>query len=119
MIGKRTFFHQIDENQKGKVKFGDGSTIPYESKGNIFVSFKTSEVLIIPNVLYLPDLKTNILSLGKLDDQGCKTILSCGFLKIHDKLGILLTKTKKSLGNMYKLKININEKCNLTKEDAS
>ena len=110
MTSKRAFFHRIDENLKGRVKFGDGSTIPYEGKGNISVTLKTGEVLIIPNVLYLPDLKTNILSLGKLDDQGCKTILSNGFLMVHDKSDRLLTKTKKTSGNMYKMKININER---------
>ena len=119
MTSKKSFFHKIDENIKGRVKFSDGPTIPYEGKGNVSVTFKTGEVLIIPNVLYLPDLKTNILSLGKLDNQGCKTILNRGFLKIRDKFGRLLTKTKKTSGSMYKLKININEKCNLTKEEAS
>ena len=117
MTRKRAFFHNIDENQRGRVIFGDGSTIPYEGKGNISVTLKTGEVLIIPNVLYLPDLKTNILSLRKLDDQGCKTFLSSGFLTVHDKSGRLLTKTKKTLGNMYKMKININERCNLTEEE--
>ena len=119
MTGKRAFFHSIDENMKGRVKFGDGSTILYEGKGNISVTLKTGEILIIPNVLYLPDLKTNILSLGKLDEQGCKTFLSSGFLTVHDKSGILLTKTKKTSGNMYKMKININERCNLIEEKAS
>ena len=75
--------------------------------------------MIIPNVLYLPDLKANILSLGKLDDQGCETFLSSSFLTINDKSGRLLTKTKKTSGNMYKLKININESCNLIEEEAS
>ena len=119
MTGKMAFFQNIDENQRERVKFDDGSTIPYEGKGNISVTLKTGEVLIIPNALYLPDLKTNILSLGKLDDQGCKTILSSGFLTVHDKFGRLLTKTKKTSGNMYKMKININESCNLIEEEAS
>ena len=117
--GKKSFFHKIDENQKGRNKFGDGSTIPYEGKGNVSVTFKTSEVLIILNVLYLPELKSNILSIGKLDDQGSKTILSSVFLTLHDKFGRLLTKMKKTLGNMYKLKININENCNLIEGETS
>ena len=119
MTSKRAFFHNIDENMKGRVKFGDGSTIPYEGKGNISITLKTGEILIIPNVLYLPNLKTNILSLGKLDDQGCKTFLTSGFLTVHDKSGRLLTKTRKTSGNMYKMKININERCNLIEEEAS
>ena len=119
MTCKRAFFHTIDDNMKGKVRFGDGLTIPYEGKGNISVTLKTGEILIIPNVLYLPDLKTNILSLGKLDDQGCKTFLSSGFLTVHDKSDTLLTKTKKTSGNMYKMKININERCNLIEEEGN
>ena len=119
ITGKKSFFHQIDENQKGKVKFGDGSTIPYEGKGNISVTFKTGGVMIIQNVLYLPNLKTDILSLEKLDDQGCKTILSSGFLTVHEKFDRLLTKTKRTTRNMYKLKININKRCNLIEEDES
>ena len=119
MIGKKAFFHNIDENMKGRVKFGDGSTIPHEGKGNIYVTLTNGEILLIHNVLYLPDLKTNILSLGKLDDQSCKTSLSSGFLTIRDKAGGLLTKMKKTSGNMYEMKIDINERCNLIKEEAS
>ena len=119
MTGKKEFFHNIDKNMKGRVKFGDGSTIPYEGKCNISVTLKNGEILLIQNVLYLPDLKTNILSLKKLDDQGCITSLSNGFLTIHDRAGRLLTKTKKTSRNMYKMKININERCNLIKEEES
>ena len=30
MTGKKSFFHKIDENKKGKVRFDDGSIIQYE-----------------------------------------------------------------------------------------
>ena len=119
MTGKKEFFHNIDDNMKGRVRFGDGSTIPYKGKGDISVTLKNGEILLIRNILYLPDLKTNILSLEKLDDQGCKTSLSNGFLTIHDRVGRLLTKTKKTSGNMYKMKIDINEECNVIKEEES
>ena len=117
MTSKKEFLHNINDNMKGKVRFGDGSTIPYEGKGDISVTLKNGEILLIQNVLYLPYLKTNILSLGKFDDQGCKTSLSNGFLTIYDRVGRLLTKTKKTSGNMYKMKIDIREKCNLIKEE--
>ena len=119
MTGEKEFFYNIDLYMKGRVRFGDGSTIPYEGKGDIFITLKNGEILLIRNVLYLPDLKTNILSLKKLDDQGCKTSLRNGFLTIHDRVGRLLTKTKKTLVNMYKMKIDINEECNVIKEEES
>ena len=83
------------------MRFGDESTIPYEGKGDILVTFKNDEEMILLKVVYLHDLKTNILSLGKLNDQDCKTILSRSFLIVHENFSILLTKTKKTRGNMY------------------
>ena len=65
------------------------------------------------------DLKTNILRLVKMDDQVCITILRNGFLIVHDKFFRLLTKTKKTKGNIYQLKIKIRDKYNMTKEDNS
>ena len=66
----------------------------------IFI-FNNNEEIVIPNVLHLLDLKTNMIILRKLDDQGLKTILSHGFLIIYDKFGKLLTKTKKTIGNIF------------------
>ena len=116
-IGKKLFFNRIDENQKGNVRFGDRSTIPYEGKGDILVTFKNDEEMFIQNVLCLLYLKTNILSMGKVDDQGCITILSNGFLTIYEKFGRFLTKTMKTKGDINQLKINISEKCNLTEDN--
>ena len=112
----KLFFHSIDKDKIGNVNFGDGSSIKYEGRGTIIVICKNGEEIELKGVLYLPKLKTNILSLGKLDDQGCKTSLSEGYLTIRDKKGKLLTKTKKTRGNMYQIKLAISESCNLSRE---
>ena len=78
------------------MSFGDGSSTKYVRKGKILVHYTNGKVMELPNVLNIPVLKTNILSLGKLKDQGSKTTLEGGFLTIHDKLGRLLTKTQKA-----------------------
>ena len=62
-------------------------------------------------------LKTNILSLGKLDSQGCDIHFKDGFLTLHDGQGRLLTKTPKTRGNIYLLKVNIIEHCLLVTEN--
>ena len=48
-----------------------------------------------------------------------KTFLSSGFLTVHDKSSRLLIKKWKTSGNMYKMKINIHEMCNLIEEEVS
>ena len=72
--------------------------------------------MIFENVIYMPKLKSNILSLGKLYSQGCDIHLREGFLTLHDGQGRLLTKTPKMTGNMYLLKLNVIEHCLLIKE---
>ena len=62
-------------------------------------------------------LKTNSLSLGKLDSHGCDIHLRDGFLTLHDGLGRLLSKTPKTRGNMYLLKLNIVKHCLLIKNN--
>ena len=114
-----SFFHSINKNETGNVNFGDGSSIKYEGRGNVVVICKNGEKIKLEGVLYLPKLKTNILSLGRLDDQGCKTSLSGGYLTIRDKIGKLLTKTKKTRGNMYQIKLANSESCNLSREDEA
>ena len=95
-----SFFHSINKDETGNMNFGDGSSNKYEGRGTVIVICKNGEEIELEGVLYLPKLKTNILSLRKLDDQGCKTSLSGGYLTIRDKKGKLLTKTKKTRGSI-------------------
>ena len=70
MTGMKTFYQSLDESHKGVVRFGDGSSIRYEGEGEVHVECTNGEQMIFENVLYIPKLKTKILSLGKLDSQG-------------------------------------------------
>ena len=87
ITGMKTFYQSLDESRKGVVIFGDGSAIRYEGKCQVHVECTNGERMIFKNFLYLPKLKTNILSLGKLDSQGCDIYLRDGFLTLHDGQG--------------------------------
>ena len=54
--------------------------------------------MIFESVLYMLNLKTNILSLENLNSEGCDICLRDGFLTLHDGQGRLLTKTPKTRG---------------------
>ena len=49
----------------------------------------------LENVLYVPELKYNILSLGQFDKHGCRILMKGGFLTIYAQCGRLLIKVKK------------------------
>lgn len=43
MTGVRSYFSELNENVKGKVKFGDGSCINIDGKSSILFQGKTGE----------------------------------------------------------------------------
>ena len=67
--GCRKFFCELDESTTGFVKFDDNSRIRIEGKGEILINQKNGEILSLSNVLYVPQLTANILSLGHLDEE--------------------------------------------------
>ena len=58
------------------------------------------------NVLYVLELKSNILSLGQFNEHGCRILMEGGFLVIYGQCGRLLVKVKKTLSRLYLLKLN-------------
>ena len=117
MTGMRSFFKSIDENQRGLIKFGDESSIAFEGKGLIIVSYSNGEELILDGVLFAPTLKVNILSLGKLDDDGFTSTLGGGILSIFDNKGNVFSRIRKSRGSMYLIKLSISELYQITREE--
>ena len=69
------------------------------------------------NVLFVPKLCANILSLWRLDEEGCKMTMFGGRLTIHDRDGALLAEVHRTEGRLYLLKLKVEDNCLLTKAD--
>lgn len=59
-------FPTLDETFKVKVKIGDDSKLSTMGKGQVRVQTEGNEIQTIFDVLYVPCLKTNSLSIGQL-----------------------------------------------------
>ena len=70
-------------------------------------------------MLYFPQLTANILSLGHLDEEGCRMTMAGGKLSIFERDGCLLTKVQRIEGRLYLLKLSIIDQCLITTEDSS
>lgn len=68
MTGNLSLFFNLDMSYKGNVKFGDDSRISIEGHEDILLFTKNGNRVKLSNVLYTPNLKANILSLGRLDE---------------------------------------------------
>lgn len=76
---------------KVKVNLAEsGRIIMSEAKGDVRVEVKTHEGeknLVIRDILYIPSLRTNLLSVSRLSDQGYKVIFHNGSAKIVSRNG--------------------------------
>ncbi|KAG6741317.1 hypothetical protein POTOM_054550 [Populus tomentosa] len=91
--------------EEGSAKFGDGSTVKIQGRGSVLLEDFTGEHRILTNVYYIPMLKSNIISLGQLDENGCKVVIEGGVMTILDRLQRLLAKVKRSSNRLYVLNI--------------
>ncbi|GJR08094.1 ribonuclease H-like domain, reverse transcriptase, RNA-dependent DNA polymerase [Tanacetum coccineum] len=70
MTGIKSHFRDIDENITGRIRFGDGSYVEIKGKGSILLGCRNHKQKIVSDVYYIPNLKSNILSLGQLTEIG-------------------------------------------------
>lgn len=78
-------FTTLDTKITESVKFGDSSIVEIKGYRNVLFQNKNEEHEVLTNVLYIPRLKSNIVSLGQLDENGCRIILKDGTMTIYDQ----------------------------------
>ncbi|GKC43195.1 zinc finger, CCHC-type containing protein [Tanacetum coccineum] len=107
MTGVKSHFKDIDESVSGRVRFGDGSYVQIKGKGSILLECRNHEQKIVSDVYYIPNLKSNILSLGQLTEIGCKVIMDGNKLTLYDKSKKLLMKVERSKNRLYSIRLQI------------
>ena len=80
MTGCQSWFSELNELVTGMVKFGDGSLIEIKGRGDVMLQCENGDHCILSDVYFIPELKSNIISLGQLDEQGCKVEIEHGLL---------------------------------------
>lgn len=66
MIGRKDWFVKMQEVMLGKIKFAYDRSLTAEGSGRVVLRNGDGKEVIIEEVLYVPGLKTNLLSLGQL-----------------------------------------------------
>ena len=112
MCGDEHFFKDLAKVEAGDVSFGDDSKVAVKGRGTIWYLQKDGRVGEIRDVYYVPDLKSNILSMGQLMEKGYSVLMKDRVLDLKDKLGRLIARVEMKKNRMYKLELKIiQEKC--------
>ena len=81
------------------------------------LNYLDGEEIKLEGVLFVPSLKVNIFSLGKLDDDSFTSTLGGGILSIFNKEGKQFARIRKTNGSMYLLKLGVSEFCQISQEE--
>ncbi|KAK1361326.1 hypothetical protein POM88_045800 [Heracleum sosnowskyi] len=120
MSRQRSKFAELDESVTGEVRFWDGSAIRIEGKGSIVFNCKNGEKWRLQEVYYIPSLRSNIITLGQLSEEGNKVVVQGEYLWVNDKQGKLLMKVKREVNRLYKIDIEDSKPlCLLTKTEEN
>lgn len=105
MSGDRGKFQRLDESITGMVKFGDGSTIDIMGKGSVLLKCKNGDHRVLQEVYYIPRLRSNIISLGQMTEDGNELEMTGEYLKVYDESGALLMSVRRSPNRLYKIQL--------------
>lgn len=107
MTGDKRYFSTIDKTISGKVRFGDDSRIGIKGKGTISFTDMNGNSRKMTDVYWIPDLKSNIISLGQATEAGCDIRMKGEVLTMHDQDGKLLVRATRSKNRLYKVRMGI------------
>jgi hypothetical protein len=73
MTGDQSILFNLNKKKTSyKVELGDKSTYPVKGIGQAYVKLKIGNNVHFNNVLYVPSLEKNIVSISFLEDKGNK-----------------------------------------------
>jgi transposase InsO family protein len=107
MTGARSAFAELDTGVVGTVKFGDGSVIDIQGRGTVVFQCKNGDHRSLEAVYYIPKLRKNIVSVGRLDARGYDAHIWHGVFTLRDPEGMLLAKVNRDSIYLYVLKLNL------------
>ena len=74
-------------------------------QGSVLFDGLTGEHRILTGVYYIPRLRNNIISVGKLDEIGCKVDIENGVMTIFDNLQNVLARVNRTRNRLYILNL--------------
>lgn len=107
MTGARAALTQLDESVRGTVRFGDGSTVKIQGMGSVVMQDRNHGHKVLTDVYYIPELKSNIVSLGQLEEKGFKFVGENSRLCVYDPERTLLILAPRVGNKLYLAKFGL------------
>ena len=71
MSGEEASFSELDHHITGTIKFGDGSVVDIRGRRSVLFTDHAGGHRVLSGVYFIPRLKSNIISIWRLDKNAC------------------------------------------------
>ncbi|XP_050902007.1 uncharacterized protein LOC127109385 [Lathyrus oleraceus] len=105
--GRKDWFVKINQAAQSKVKFVDDTTLSAEGVGDVLIGKRNGGYSRIKDVLYIPGIKCNLLSIGQLLEREYKIRLEDKILRILDSNGVLILKASMAANRTFKVELKV------------
>ncbi|KAH9294173.1 hypothetical protein KI387_040625 [Taxus chinensis] len=95
----RQYFQDYVQGNFGQVYLGDDEPCNIVGKGSVHVKLQNGNTWVLKNVRHVPSLRRNLISVGKLGDEGCMVIFTTDSWKVTK--GSLVVARGKKVGTLY------------------
>ena len=102
MTPHRDWFYSYEPISEGSVYMGNDHALEIAGVGTIRLKMHDGTVRKIQGARHVKGLKKNLLSVGQLDNLGCKIQTESGILKVV-KGNLVVMKAEKITSNLYML----------------
>ena len=83
----------------GKVYLADGSALDVMGLGDVQILLPNESVWLLEEVQHIPDLRSNLIYVGQLDDEGHAILFVGGIWKVTK--GVRVLARGKKIGTLY------------------
>ncbi|XP_027927468.1 uncharacterized protein LOC114184355 [Vigna unguiculata] len=84
MTRRREWLIDLDPSVRSNVKFTDNSTITAEGVRKVMITRKDGKTAYMSDVLYVPNMKNNLLCLGQLLEKGYTMSMQQNHIEVYD-----------------------------------
>ncbi|WVZ24220.1 hypothetical protein V8G54_002764 [Vigna mungo] len=109
MMGNRRWLLDLDTSVKSTIRFAYNSTIQAEGVRKILIKCKYGKSVYMHNVLYVPLMKSNLLSLGQLLEKRFTMNMQNKHIEVFDKKQRLMFKAPLARNRTFRVNLNATE----------
>lgn len=109
MTGRKDWFVNLDKSIQSKVKLADDSTLSAAGLGNVLNKRRDGKHSFILDVLFVPGMKSNLLSLGQLLERVYVMKMENKEMRVYDGEKRLVIKAPLAKNKTFKVVIQVME----------